>query len=207
MRPEPTHATGQSRLGELIATHDDVRALFAGEWIRYRESAVLPELTWEAQSTCARINRIFFDDPDEAQRLFAELVPGAGSGIDFRPPINLDYGLGLTIGDRTFINKDFLIVGGGYVTIGADCLIGPRCSIYTPNHAEDPARRVAGWERASAVTIGDDVWLGGSVTITPGVTIGDHAVIGAGSVVTRDIPAGTVAVGNPCRVVRPIAAD
>lgn len=101
-----------------------------------------------AQSTCARINRIFFDDPDEAQRLFAELVPGAGSGIDFRPPINLDYGIGLTIGDRTFINKDFLVVGGGRVTIGPDCLIGPRCSIYTPNHAEHVERRRAGWERA-----------------------------------------------------------
>jgi len=194
-------------LAALIDGDDDVRALFAGEWIRYRASASLPELTWEAQSTCARINRIFFDDPGEAQRLFHQLVPGAGVGIDFRPPLNLDYGIGLTIGDRTFINKDFLIVGGGSVTIGADCLIGPRCSIYTPNHAEDRVRRREGWERASAVTIGDNVWIGGSVTIVPGVTIGDDSIIGAGSVVTRDIPAGVVAVGNPCRVVRPIEAD
>lgn len=200
-----TNPAGGDRFANLIAENDDVRALFAGEWIRYRESAVLPELTWEAQSTCARINSIFFDDQAEALRLFHALIPGAGERIDFRPPINLDYGVGLTIGDRTFINKDFMIVGGGYVTIGADCLIGPRCSIYTPNHAEDRERRLAGWERASAVTIGDNVWLGGSVTITPGVTIGDHAIIGAGSVLTRDIPAGMVAVGNPCRVVRPIA--
>ncbi len=197
--------TVTDRLARLIEEHDDVRALFAEEWIQYRTSAKLPDLTWEAQSVCARINRVYFDDPGEAMRLFHELIPGAGSGIDFRPPINLDYGVGLTIGDGTFINKDFLIVGGGYVTIGRDCLIGPRCSIYTPNHAEDRERRRAGWERASAVTIGDNVWLGGSVTITPGVTVGDDAIIGAGSVVTRDIPAGVVAVGNPCRVLRPIA--
>ncbi len=101
----------------------------------------------------------------------------------------------------------FYLFGGGYVTIGADCLIGPRCSIYTPNHAEDPTLRREGWERASAVMIGDNVWLGGSVTILPGGTIGSDSIIGAGSVVTRDIPAGVVAVGNPCRVVRPIRAD
>ena len=191
-------------LDALIAEHDDVRALFSGEWIQYRRSAALPRLTWHAQSVCADINRIFFDEPDRAQHLFATLVPGAGSGIDFRPPINLDYGVGLTIGDRTFLNKDFLIVGGGYVTIGSDCLIGPRCSIYTPNHAEDPVRRREGWERAQPVTIGNNVWLGGSVTLLPGVSIGDDAIIGAGSVVASDIPAGMVAVGNPCRVVRPI---
>lgn len=191
-------------LYEMIAQDADVRDLFAGDWIRYRESRILPELTWHAQSTCDRINRIFFEDPEEAQRLFAELVPGAGVGIDFRPPINLDYGIGLTIGDRTFINKDFLVVGGGYITIGADCLIGPRCSIYTPNHAEDPERRRAGWERASSVTIGDNVWLGGSVTILPGATIGSDSIIGAGSVVSGDIPAGVVAVGNPCRPIRAV---
>jgi len=192
-------------LAQLIDRHEDVRAQFAGEWVRYRDSPTLLKLSWETQSTCARINRIFYDDPDEARRLFHEMLPGAGEGIDFRPPFNLDYGVGLTIGDRTFINKDFLVTGGGRITIGADCLIGPRCSIYTPNHAEDRERRLAGWERVSDVTLGDNVWLGGSVTIVPGVTIGSDSIIGAGSVVTRDIPAGMVAVGNPCRPLRPIA--
>jgi len=194
-----------ARLDQLIEQDDDVRALFAGEWFRYRASESLLDLTWQAQSACARISRIFYDEPDEARRLFRELIPGAGNDIDFRPPFAIDYALGLTIGDRTFINKDFLIVGGGYVTIGSDCLIGPRCSIYTPNHAEDRERRLAGWERTGGITIGDNVWLGGSVTITPGVTIGEDSIIGAGSVVTRDIPAGTIAVGNPCRPLREIA--
>lgn len=196
----------EAMLAQLIDEHEDVRAQFASEWVRYRTSPSLQELSWKAQSTCDRINRIFYDDPDQARRLFHELIPGAGEGIDFRPPFTLDYGHGLTIGDRTFINKDFLITGGGHITIGADCLIGPRCSIYTPNHAEDRERRLAGWERVSPVTIGDNVWIGGSVTILPGVTIGSDAIIGAGSVVSRDIPGGMVAVGNPCRPIRAIAA-
>jgi maltose O-acetyltransferase len=135
------------------------------------------------------INRIYYDDPAEAQRLFREFVPGAGEGIDFRPPISIDYGMRLRIGARTFINADFLVIGGGAVTIGDDCLIGPRCGIYTPNHAEDPQRRLAGWERPEPVTIGN------------------NSIIGAGSVVTRDIPEGVVAVGNPCRQIRELRND
>lgn len=191
-------------LEKLLAEHDDVRRLFAGEPMQYRKSHILPELTWEAQSTCARINRIFFDDQDEAMRLFHELIPAAADGVEFRPPINLDYGIGLSIGARTFINKDFLIVGGGYISIGEDCLIGPRCSIYTPNHAVPIKERLEGWEHTTPVTIGNNVWLGGTVTILPGVTIGDNSIIGAGAVVSHDIPANSIAVGNPARVVKKV---
>lgn len=197
---EPT-----GRMATLAAADEDLRSLLSGGWLRYRTSPALQELTWEAHSVCARIGRVYYDDPDEARRLFHHLVPAAEDGIDFRPPLSIDYGDRLVIGARTFINADFLVVGGGLVTIGADCLIGPRCSIYTPNHAEDVAHRLEGWERPEPVTIGSNVWIGGSVTLTPGVTIGDDSIIGAGSVVTRDIPAGVVAVGNPCRPLRDIA--
>ncbi|MGN6127417.1 MAG: sugar O-acetyltransferase [Humibacter sp.] len=193
------------RMAALLATDEDLQRLLGGDWIRYRTSPALQELSWEAHSVCATINRIYYDDPAEARRLFRALIPGAGEGIDFRPPLSIDYGARLVIGDRTFINADFLIIGGGLVTIGADCLIGPRCAIYTPNHAEDVERRLDGWELPEPVTIGDNVWLGGSVTITPGVRIGDNSIVGAGSVVTKDIPSDVVAVGNPCRPVRPIA--
>ncbi|MEE1296561.1 MAG: sugar O-acetyltransferase [Bifidobacterium sp.] len=190
-------------LQHLIDTDEDVRRLFAGEPMQYRKSDSLPDLTWRAQSTCALINRIFFERPDEAMRLFHELVPGAGEGVEFRPPINLDYGIGLEIGEGTFINKDFLVVGGGRITIGAHCLIGPRCTLASPNHALDAATRLDGWEHTMPVTIGDNVWFGANVTVCPGVTIGSDSVIGAGSVV-HDIPAGVVAAGNPCRVIKPL---
>lgn len=191
-------------LKTLLETDLDVQRLFAGKPMQYRKSATLPGLTWETQSACERINRMFFDDFDGAMRLFHDLVPGAGEGVEFRPPINLDYGIGLEIGDHTFINKDFLVVGGGRVVIGANCLIGPRCTIATPNHALDAATRLDGWEHTSPVVIGDNVWFGANVTVCPGVTIGDGSVIGAGSIVIRDIPAGVVAAGNPCRVIRPL---
>lgn len=181
---------------------EDVRRLVAGDWIRYRTSPTLQALTRQAQTVCANINRLYYDDPAAAHRLFLELVPGAAPTVDFRPPVYLDYGERLVIGERTFLNTDFLVIGGGLVTIGADCLVGPRCAIYTPNHALDAETRRAGWERAEPVVIEDNVWLGGSVTITPGVTIGANSVVGAGSVVTSDIPPDVVAVGNPCRPVR-----
>lgn len=201
----PADNPALARFEALLAEDHDLQNMVAGDWIRYRTSPALQELTRDAHSTCATINRTYYDDPDEATRLFHALVPGAGEGVDFRPPVTIDYGMRLTIGDRTFINADFMIIGGGQVTIGEDCLIGPRCAIYTPNHAEDAVRRREGWEIPLPVTIGDNVWLGGSVTITPGVTIGADSIIGAGSVVTRDVPAGVVAAGNPCRVIRPLA--
>ena len=192
-------------LSALAEQDEDLRSLLSGGWLRYRTSPALQQLTEEAHATCARIAELFHVDRDEARRLFHRLVPAAQEGIDFRPPLSIDYGDRLVIGARTFINADFMVIGGGLVTIGADCLIGPRCSIYTPNHAEDVTRRLEGWELPEPVTIGSNVWIGGSVTLTPGVTIGDDTIIGAGSVVTRDIPAGVVAVGNPCRPVREIA--
>lgn len=192
------------QLQHLIDTDEDVRRLFAGEPMQYRLSETLPKLTWQAQSTCATINRIFFDDPDEAMRLFHELIPGAGEGVEFRPPINLDYGIGLTIGEGSFINKDFLIVGGGRVTIGAHCLIGPRCTISTPNHAKDAQKRLEGWEHTIPVTIEDNVWLGSNVSLCPGAHIGKNSIIGAGSVVVGSIPDNVVAAGNPCKVLHEI---
>lgn len=195
-----------ARVNTQVPQEDDLRRLVAGEWVCYRLSDTLLHHTHEAHRECDAINRTYFQDSDEAKRMFHRLVPAAGQGVDFRPPLTIDYGLCLDIGDRTFINSDFMIIGGGPVVIGSDCLIGPRCGIYTPNHAEEAGRRRDGWERAAPVVIEDNVWLGGSVTITPGVTIGRDSIIGAGSVVTRDIPPGVVAAGNPCRPIRDIAS-
>ena len=90
------------------------------------------------------------------------------------------------------------------VTIGDDCFIGPNVSIYTACHSTDPVERNSRREWAEPVTIGNNVWIGGSVTILPGVTIGDNVTIGAGSVVTKDIPSNTIAVGNPCKAIKTI---
>ena len=93
------------------------------------------------------------------------------------------------------------------VTIGENVLFAPNVSIYTAGHPVHPVSRQSGYEYGIPVTIGDNVWVGGNVVITPGVTIGDNVVIGAGSVVTKDIPANVVAAGNPCRVIRKITEE
>ena len=103
---------------------------------------------------------------------------------------------------RFFANYTFTVLDEARVTIGDDCFIGPNVSIYTACHSTDPMERNSRKEWARPVTIGDNVWIGGSVTILPGVTNGDNVSIGAGSVVVKDIPAGCVAVGNPCKVVK-----
>ena len=94
-----------------IASDEDLTRLFAGKPTQYRKSKSLPKFTGEAMRTCATINRIFFDDPDEAYRLFHELVPDAGEGVQFTPPFNVDYGIGLTIGryiyQQAFQRNDF----------------------------------------------------------------------------------------------------
>ena len=105
-------------------------------------------------------------------------------------------------GKRFFANFNFTVLDEAPVTIGDDCFIGPNVSIYTACHSTDPVERNSRREWAEPVTIGDNVWIGGSVTILPGVTIGDNVTIGAGSVVTKDIPSNSIAVGNPCKVIK-----
>ena len=92
----------------LINSDEELSRLFGGRPTQYRKSKSLPKYTGEAARVCARINRIFFDDPGEAYRLFHELIPEAGEGVEFTPPFTVDYGIGLRIGRDTFINKDFI---------------------------------------------------------------------------------------------------
>ena len=124
--------------------------------------------------------------------------------IIINQPFYCDYGKQISVGRRFFANFNFTVLDEAPVSIGDDCFIGPNVSIYTACHSTDPVVRNSRKEWAKPVTIGNNVWIGGSVTILPGVTIGDNVTIGAGSVVTKDIPANVVAAGNPCRVRREI---
>lgn len=108
-------------------------------------------------------------------------------------------------GRRHFVgNFNLTILDEAPVTIGDHVFIGPNVGIYTVNHALLPDQRNAGIMRSLPIAIGNNVWIGGHTVVMQGVTIGDNTVIGAGSVVTHDIPAGVVAVGSPCRVLRKI---
>ena len=126
----------------------------------------------------------------------------ADDEIIVNQPFYCDYGKQIRVGKRFFANFNLTILDEACVTIGDDCFIGPNVSIYTACHSTDPVERNTRREWAEPVTIGDNVWIGGSVTILPGVTIGSNVTIGAGSVVTRDIPDNVVAVGSPCKVIK-----
>ena len=111
------------------------------------------------------------------------------------------------VGENFFANYNLTILDVGKVKIGANAQIAPNVSIYTAGHPVHPESRNTGYEYGIPITIGDNVWIGGSVTILPGVTIGNNVVIGAGSVVTRDLPDNVIAAGNPCRVLRTITEE
>ncbi|HXA33757.1 MAG TPA: sugar O-acetyltransferase [Acidimicrobiales bacterium] len=141
-------------------------------------------------------------EKEERARLLSQLLGSVGRDVEVRAPLFCDFGSHITIGDRTFVNFGLMALDVARIVIGDDCQIGPNVQLLTPTHPLDSAARRAKWEGAKAITIGDNVWLGGGVIILPGVTIGQNSVIGAGSVVTRDVPGDVLAVGNPARVIR-----
>jgi maltose O-acetyltransferase len=162
-----------------------------------------PELVAD-RARCERLLRAFNAQPDAnaRSRVLAELLGQVGADAYIRPPFFCDYGFNITIGAGAYLNFNCVVLDVVAVTIGDGVQIGPAVQILAADHALDPAARAAGAEHGRPVTIEDNAWIGGGAILCPGVTVGAGSVIGAGSVVTRDIAAGVVAVGNPCRVLR-----
>lgn len=127
--------------------------------------------------------------------------------VFINPPFYCDYGNHIKVGKNFFVNYNCTILDVAQVTIGDNCLIAPNVAIYTAGHPVHPVSRNSAYEYGISVTIGDNVWIGGNAVICPGVTIGDNCVIGAGSVVTKDIPAWSIAAGNPAKVIRTITEE
>ncbi|MGO2558650.1 sugar O-acetyltransferase [Brachybacterium sp.] len=174
--------------------------MLAGDW--YLSDQELGTLQLAAARLAERYHRAWLEDAPEARDLLAELLGGLGDGAVVRPPFAVDYGSNVVLGARTFVNYHLTLADVAPITIGEDCQIGPNVQLLTPIHPTEPGPRRERWERAEPIVIGDNVWLGGGVTVLPGVRIGDDAVIGAAAVVTKDVPAGVVAVGSPARVLR-----
>lgn len=124
--------------------------------------------------------------------------------IYFEPPFHCEYGNHIEVGENFYANVNCIMLDVGKITIGDNVLFGPNVSIYTAGHPIHPESRNSGYEYGIPVTIGSNVWIGGSCVILPGVSIGNNVVIGTGSVVTKDIPDNVCAAGNPCRVIREI---
>ena len=156
-----------------------------------------------AQELLAEFNGAASGAWDERRTLLRRLLRHVGEGVVVRAPFFCEYGA-ISIGDRTFVNVDAVMLDVAAISIGAACQIATRVQLLTATHPIDPEPRRIGWEYAEPITIADNVWLGGGVIVCPGVTIGQDTVVGAGAVVTKDLPAGVVAAGVPARVMRAI---
>lgn len=142
------------------------------------------------------------DQENERKLILNELIPNAGEGLIIQPPFYCDYGTNIEIGENVFFNFNCVVLDVMTVKIGSRTLFGPNVQIYTATHPLDYKERASGLEYAKPIKIGEDVWIGGSSVICPGVTIGNRTVIGAGSVITKDIPSDVFAAGNPCKIIR-----
>ncbi len=161
---------------------------------------------WKAIARASRLtteynNKLPFDS-DAALALLPEIFGSVGEGVWLREPIKVDFGNNIHWGDKCFANYGLIALDVAPIRIGSGTMLGCNVQLMTPFHPLDPVLRAEGWESAAPITIGSNVWIGSGAIILAGVTIGDDAVIGAGSVVSRDVPARSVAVGNPARVIK-----
>jgi maltose O-acetyltransferase len=159
----------------------------------------LVQRRYDTRELTAQFNRS--TDLADRERIMRRLLPRAGAHLYVEPPFRCDYGTNIIIGHKVYFNFDCVILDVAEVTIGDYCLFGPGVHIYAATHPMDYEERRTR-ESGKPVRIGNDVWVGGSAVILPGVSIGDRTVIGAGSVVTRDIPSDVMAAGNPCRIIK-----
>ena len=168
------------------------------------DAQLLKELN-ECKDIIHQYNELLPSKRAERTAMLKALLGSVGDdNILINQPFYCDYGKHISVGKRFFANFNFTVLDEALVTIGDDCFIGPNVGIYTACHSTDPVERNTRREWALPVTIGNNVWIGGSVTILAGVTIGDNVTIGASSVVTRDIPSDVVAIGNPCRPIKSV---
>ncbi|WP_338452981.1 sugar O-acetyltransferase [Niallia oryzisoli] len=167
-----------------------------------------PELL-NGRKNARRLVRIYNqtteDESDKRFKLLTELLGSTGEYIYMEPNIRFDYGYNTYVGENFYGNFDCTILDVCEVRIGDNCLLGPSVQIYTATHPLHPTERNSGIEYAKPITIGNNVWIGGSAVINPGITIGNNVVIASGAVVTKDIPDNVVAGGNPAKIIKQIA--
>lgn len=155
-----------------------------------------------AKDLCHQYNNLLPSDEEGRKEILYKLLGCVDESTNIVAPFWCDYGYNIEVGRNFFANHNLVILDCAKVKFGDNVFIAPNCGFSTAGHPIDSERRNKGLEYARPITIGNDVWIGAGVQVLPGVTIGNNVVIGAGSIVNKDIPANSVAVGNPCRVVK-----
>lgn len=204
-------AEDSKKFQEELAKQKDVNKsefnkMMAGQWYNAMDYSML-KMRQENNKKTEAYSRITINTLSYKDRIAKAIVKEFGENANIIPPFTCDYGCNVKVGNNTVINHSGVFLDTNEINIGKHALIGPKSGLYGAIHPFDVEARNEGIEKAKTINIGDGAWLGGKVTVVPGVSIGKHSVIGAGSVVTKDIPDDVVAVGNPCRVIRKITED
>lgn len=158
----------------------------------------------KAKDLCFKYNTTLPSDEESLREIIGELKIKTKENFFLTPPFYCDYGYNISVGENFYANHNLVILDANKVSFGNNVFTAPSCTFSTAGHPIDKERRNKGLEYAHPITVGDDVWFGANVTVLPGVKIGSNVVIGAGSLVNKDIPDNSLALGNPCKVVRKI---
>ena len=158
----------------------------------------------KAKDLCYEYNHLKPSQTNERIEIMKKILGKTKDNFLIEQLFECDYGYNIEIGENFYSNHNLVILDANKVVFGDNVFIGPNCGFYTAGHPLDAETRNKGLEYAKPIKVGNDVWFGGNVVVLPGVKIGNNVVIGAGSVVTKDIPENSIAVGNPCKVIKNI---
>lgn len=180
------------------------KMMASGELYDANYDPVLQEQRSKCKALCQEFNTLPYGESARRMELLRSIIGSVHGNFVIEPSFWCDYGYNITLGENFYANHNMVILDAAPVTFGDNVFIAPNCCFTTAGHPLDVEQRNKGLEYARPITVGNNVWIGAGVTVLPGVTIGDNVTIGAGSLVNRDIPAGCVAVGVPCKVIKKI---
>ena len=171
----------------------------------YLAGNILPEnKSIHGKKIVQKINNTPIEEKETIVALERQVFGKTGDNLYVTPPFQVDYGRHIEIGNNFYANMDCIFLDVNKIKIGNNVMVGPRVSFYAAGHPIDPQIRIEELEFGLPITVEDNVWIGGSATILPGVTIGKNSIIAAGAVVTKDVAANTIVGGNPAQLIRAI---
>ena len=179
--------------------------MLAGMIYDANNAPALIEERLKCKELCCDYNDLRPGNHVERETLIRKILGRTKDGILVEQPFHCDYGYNISVGKNFYANYNLVILDEAPVIFGDNVFIAPNCGFYTAGHPLNAVERNKGLEYARPITVGNNVWIGAGVSVLPGVVIGDNCVIGAGSVVNLSIPPGTLAAGNPCRVIRTVS--
>lgn len=175
----------------------------AGELYRATDAALVNEQI-ELAEKLYDFNHTRPKQQTRRAELLREILAETGEDCYVEPPLRANWGCHTHFGKDVYANFNLTLVDDGEIFVGDHVMFGPNATVIAGGHPIEPELRKQAFQYTVAVHIGNNVWIGAGAVILPGVTIGENSVIGAGSVVTKDVPPNVIAVGNPCKVLRPI---